>query len=293
MVQLKLVHTEEAPEEGLHPIVKWVGGKRKLSGRILEYLPKVITGTYFEAFVGGAAVLCALQNEKRVQGPVVLVDFNHDLINLYQTVKQSLPPHLAQLKKYEVEYNRSPAHAEALFHRIREEWNLGIKTADRFVFLKKTAFNGLWRVNRSGLFNVGWGKYPSFTTNVETHRQWERFLRDHDALLVAGDTTKWPVPQPKAGDVVYLDPPYVETFGSYTEEGFTIDNQIALLTMARKWDSEGVVVGISNSIASKPLFEEHWPEAELVTFGVNYSVNCDGKGRANQQELFAVSRRNR
>ena len=282
---------EESPTPGLSPLLSWIGGKRKLAAQICSYFPPVVTGTYYEAFVGGAAVLCHLHTEHRIQGKVVLVDFNYDLINLYQTVKQSLPSHLAAMDRLATRYNKGPKQAEDLFHQIREEWNTGIRTADRFMFLKKTAFNKLWRVNRKGIFNVGWGKYPSISVDRDVHLQWSTFLRDHDAALVAGDTTTWPVPQPKTGDVVYLDPPYVETFGAYTEEGFTIEQQVKLIRMAREWDQRGVTVGVSNSSASKPLFEEHWPEALLVSFGVNYSVNCDGKGRANQQELFAVSNR--
>lgn len=282
----------EAPKTlALSPLFKYVGGKRKLADRILSYLPKRIEGNYFEGFVGGAAVFCELANRGAITKSATLMDFNHELISLYQTVKQSLPQHLASLRRLEKEYNTSPAHAERLFFRVREEWNVGLQTPDRYAFLKSTAFNGLWRVNRSGIFNVGWGKYKSVHFDYERYEQWSWFLNQHNVKLHAGDTTKWPVSQPERGDVVYLDPPYVETFGSYTEEGFSLQQQVSLLTRARKWDSEGVCVGISNSMASKPLFEEHWPEAELVTFDVNYNVNCDGKGRANQQELFAVSKR--
>jgi DNA adenine methylase len=289
--QISLFGKEKPLKPGLSPLVKWVGGKRKLAERIGKYLPAEIEGSYYEGFVGGAGLLCHLQTQGRVKGPVVLADFNYDLINLYRTVKQALPAHLRSLSLYEKVYNSSPRKAEELFHRVRDEWNCGIRTPDRFVFLKKTCFNGLWRENRHGVFNVGWGKYPTFSVPEEEHRQWHHFLNDHNALLVAGDTLKWDMPLPKAGDVVYLDPPYVDTFSAYTAEGFSMADQSRLLTMACEWDAAGVCVAMSNSMMAVPLVGKLWPAARVVELDVNYAVNCDGAGRAKQKEILVVSKR--
>lgn len=276
--------------QSLLPLFRYVGGKRKLAKQICATLPRHCEGTYYEPFCGGAAILCHLQNEGALHGPVSLLDYNFDLMNVYQTVKQALPQHLARLASMSTQYNKGPVEAERLFHRVRDEWNAGIHTADRFVFLKKTAFNGLWRVNRKGEFNVGWGKYPRMDVDVDMHWQWHTFLQRHEAQLKAGDATTWPFPQPQRGDWVYFDPPYVDTFGAYTEEGFTTENQITLLNFAREWDSKGVVVAWSNSLAARPLVERYWPEAQTHEFMISYAVNCDGGGREKKAELYAVSR---
>ena len=117
----------------LQPLVKWIGGKRKLAPQIVERMPLVIEGTYFEPFAGAAAVFCSLWNAERIKGSVVLADHNRDLIALYGQVRDEPQTLLACLRAYDDEYRSGDAQqTEALYYRVRDEWNAGQKTPARF-----------------------------------------------------------------------------------------------------------------------------------------------------------------
>lgn len=292
--------TEAAQQ--LSPLVKWIGGKRKLASQIVERLPAVVEGTYFEPFAGAAAVFCSLWNAGQIKGSVVLADHNRDLIALYAQVRDEPHTLLASLRAYDDEYRSGDAQqTEALYYRVRDEWNAGQKTPARFVFLKQTAFNGLWRVNKEGKLNAAWGKYGHRAAHGIDHDQQPCILDEpnimawHEALrrvsLFRGDTLAWRMPKPARGDVVYLDPPYVGTFDGYTADGFTDEQQDRLITMAAEWTAEGVVVGYSNSGEAEERVRRLWPVANIEFFSTSYTVNRDPEGRKGKRELFAVSRK--
>jgi len=273
----------------ISPLVKWVGGKRKLASQIVARLPTSINGTYFEPFCGAAAVFCELWNTGRIRGKAVLADHNSDLMSLYSKTQTGTEHLLNSLREYEDKYQRdNRSGAEALYYQEREEWNRGGKGAARFVFLKQTAFNGLWRVNQKGGMNAAWGKYETpLLVNEPNILAWYDAL--FDVRLFNGDTLAWNgLPEPKAGDVVYLDPPYVGTFDRYTDGGFTAEQQERLLTLCAEWTRKGVVVAYSNSAEAEPLVRRVWPEATLEFFTTTYNVNRDGAGRSGKVELFAI-----
>lgn len=277
-------------EKKIAPLVKWIGGKRKLAPLIVDRLPFTVEGTYFEPFAGGAAVFCELWNKGRIKGRVVLADHNRDLMNLYSNIRTG-PEHLLNsLREYEEKY-KSENGAEALYYQERDAWNAGGRAASRFVFLKQTAFNGLWRVNQKGELNAAWGKYENpLLVNEANVLAWYDALRD--ARLFYGDTLAWNgLPEPQAGDVVYLDPPYVGTFDRYTDGGFNDEQQERLLTLCAEWTKKGVVVAYSNSAEAEPLVRKVWPKAHIEFFTTTYNVNRDGAGRSGKKELFAVGGR--
>ncbi len=273
----------------ISPLVKWVGGKRKLASQIVARLPASITGTYFEPFCGAAAVFCELWNQGRINGKAVLADHNRDLMNLYSNIRSGPEHLLSSLRKYEELYQQdNRVGAEALYYQERKAWNAGGRVASRFVFLKQTAFNGLWRVNQKGELNAAWGKYEApLLVNEPNVLAWYDALRD--TRLFYGDSLAWSgLPEPKAGDVVYLDPPYVGTFDRYTDGGFTAEQQERLLTLCAEWTRKGVVVAYSNSAEAEPLVRRVWPEAKIEFFTTTYNVNRDGAGRSGKVELFAI-----
>lgn len=283
------VFSKTTTPKSITPLVKWVGGKRKLAPQIVARLPAFIEGTYFEPFAGAAAVFCELWNQGRIKGKVVLADHNRDLMNLYSKIKTG-PEHLLNsLRGYEEKYQQDDgAGAEALYYQERTGWNSGGRTASRFVFLKQTAFNGLWRVNQKGELNAAWGKYENpLLVNEANVLAWYDALRG--ARLFYGDSLAWNgLPEPQAGDVVYLDPPYVGTFDGYTDQGFSEESQERLLTLCAEWTKKGVVVAYSNSAEAEPLVRKVWPEAHIEFFTTTYNVNRDGAGRSGKKELFAV-----
>lgn len=286
----------------LQPLVKWIGGKRKLAPQIVERMPLVVEGTYFEPFAGAAAVFCALWNAERIKGSVVLADHNRDLIALYGQVRDEPQTLLACLRAYDDEYRSGDAQqTEALYYRVRDEWNAGQKTPARFVFLKQTAFNGLWRVNKAGKLNAAWGKYGHRAAHG-INKELSPCIIDepniaawHEALqrvsLYSGDTLAWAMPTPVRGDVVYLDPPYVGTFDGYTSDGFNNEQQDRLLTMASGWTADGVAVAYSNSGEAEERVRRLWPAANVEFFSTSYTVNRDPEGRKGKRELFAASRK--
>lgn len=267
--------------------MKWVGGKRKLAPEILKHLPKVIEGTYYEPFAGGAAIFCALWNKNSIRGRVVLADQNPDLMSLYNDVRQSPGKLVEDLKKYEHSYRAGDA--SQLYYQERERWNAGERSAARFVFLKQTAFNGLWRVNQRGELNAAWGKYPSPLLCDEGNiKAWNTALQAAQLLHVNALT--WDA-KPKAGDVVYVDPPYVGTFDRYTDNGFTDEQQKLLVMKLATWSRQGAVVAYSNSAEAEPLVRKLWPEARIIQLETTYNVNRDGAGRSGKKELLAVTAR--
>ncbi len=280
----------------LKPPVKWVGGKRKLAPAIVTRFPERVTGTYFEPFVGAAAVFCELWNAGRIVGPSVFVDHNDDLIELYRQMKSQPDLLIAELRRYEAEYQQGSAEATAdLYYRVRTEWNAGQHTPARFVFLKQTAFNGLWRVNQQGKMNAAWGKYGHRTpqesmpaiVDEENIRNWHAVLQQ--VTLISGDALTLTSFTPGTGDAVYLDPPYVGTFDGYTDAGFSDAQQEQLLALAQQWTQRGAFVAYSNSTEAEEKVRRCWPVALVDFLSTSYTINRDASGRSGKRELLAVA----
>lgn len=279
-------------KQPLRPLVKWVGGKTKLAPKILERLPAKITGTYFEPFVGGAAVFCALFNEGRLSGASVFCDSNRDLIALYAAVRDDVETLIAQLRFLEASYNAGDAAAtEALYYRVRDAWNGGQRLPAHFVFLKQTAFNGLWRVSKDGRHNAAWGKYghsddaPPRILDEENLRAWSAALKN--VVLFSGSALDWRMPKPMKGDAVYFDPPYAGTFDGYTEDGFGLAEHAKLLGLCARWHDTGADVVYSNSMDILGLLQLAWPRAKWGEVSTSYTINRDADGRSGKREVLA------
>jgi DNA adenine methylase len=183
------------------PVLKWAGGKRQLLPHILERLPKKID-TYYEPFVGGGAVFFALAHERRFN-KAVLTDQNADLIAVYRALKTNLTKLIELLKKHDAN------HCEDYYYEVRDELEPKklVERAARLIYLNKTGFNGLYRVNRSGKFNVPFGRYDKPRILDEP-----RLKAAHQALTnVEIDVADFEetCKRAKRGDAVYLDPPYL------------------------------------------------------------------------------------
>src|SRR4051812_18901928 len=226
------------------PVVKWVGGKTKLLPELLLRMPERY-GRYYEPFAGGAALFFRLAPKR-----AVLADFNHDLVGLYTAIAKDVGAVIRRLEMHR------QAHSESHYYETRERWNdreVSWSTPERaaaFIYLNKTCFNGLWRVNRGGGFNVPIGRYTDPPICVpDALRAASRTLAGAD--LRVGDYAAACV-DARAGDLVYFDPPYhpvTETanFVSYTADAFGPDDQRALATLARSLVARGVRVMLSNS----------------------------------------------
>jgi len=261
------------------PFVKWAGGKTGLLGEILPRLPAKIN-TYYEPFVGGGAVFFALAAEGRFK-KAVLGDDNVELIETYHSIKEDTDGLVRRLKAHAIK------HSEVYFYKIRAD--RGSHLAARFIYLNKTGFNGLYRVNRKGLFNVPFGRYSNPTICDEEN------LRAASAVLqgvglLPGDFERSTM-RAMRGDTVYFDPPYVPlsdtaAFTAYTKGGFGAGAQERLRDVARKLADRGVHVLLSNS--DTPEVRKLYKGFKLVKVEARRAINSKGGKRGPVGELLIL-----
>jgi len=242
-----------AQRESPYPFVKWVGGKSKMTRHILERLPLKFN-TYFEPLLGGGAVFFDLVKQGRFK-KAVLGDTNPELMNAYRVIKSDVDELIRELKSGHYKYDRKK------YLDIRAEEVNGktpVERAARFIYLNRTCFNGLYRVNQAGKFNVPFGKYDNPT------------ICDRDNLIAISKSLKtaklveknfdFVLREAKPGDVVYFDPPYLPSsktsnFTSYTEEGFGLVDHTLLSIVIDQLADRGVSVIASNSVAARELYK--------------------------------------
>lgn len=266
------------------PFLKWVGGKTQLLDQLQPLLPKAFR-RYFEPFVGGAALFFDLRAKDRLENEIVLSDVNDELINAYQVIQTGVEDLIAELKKhrYESDY----------YYRVREQKRdklSKIENAARTIFLNKTGYNGLYRVNRSGQFNVPFGKFTNpAICDSENLRACARALRD--VTVTHGDYSTV-LEQAKRGDFVYFDPPYVplsptSDFTAYIPGGFRKAEQEQLAKVFRKLAKRDVFVMLSNS--NTDFVRELYADFDVQTVYASRSVNSKATGRGKLPELVVRS----
>ncbi len=226
------------------PVVKWVGGKTRLLPELISRLPER-WNRYYEPFAGGAALFFRLAPKR-----AVLADFNHDLIGLYTAIANDVSAVIRRLEMHR------EMHNESHYYEMRTRWNdreVSWSTPERaaaFIYLNKTCFNGLWRVNRSGSFNVPIGRYTDPPICVpDTLRAAQHVLARAEIRRADYRTA---VTDARAGDFLYFDPPYdpvnpTSNFTSYTVSAFGPDQQRELADTARALVAKGCRVMLSNS----------------------------------------------
>jgi DNA adenine methylase len=268
------------------PIVKWAGGKKKLIPELIARLPAT-WNRYYEPFAGGAALFFKLAPERAVLG-----DVNTDLIAMYRGVASDLDAVTRHLRSHQRRY--SAEH----FYRTRTQWNTRRTSwslaarASSFIFLNRSCFNGLWRVNRAGEFNVPFGRYtnpPICMPDVlrAAHAALQRAeLRDGDYRATLRDATR--------GDLVYLDSPYspvsaTANFTSYASGGFGEGDQRELAKAARDLVARGCHVVLTNS--DTPLVRSLYDGFQLDRVRCARSINSDASARGAVDELIIYWKR--
>ena len=231
------------------PLLKWVGGKTQILGPVLENFPKT-HNRYFEPFIGGGAVFFRLGNPKSV-----ISDINPRLINFYQHVASHPEGLIKEVSALGQLFMGTAKPQEEVFyelrHRLNEEQPVSVVAAALFLVINKTAFNGLYRENKKGDFNVPFNKFkavPSFF-DEDNLRRASRLLKTASiSVSDFADATS----EATEGDLVYFDPPYVpmsitSRFTSYSSGGFDEKEQKELLETAIGLRGRGVSVVLSNS----------------------------------------------
>lgn len=264
------------------PFLKWVGGKRQIMPLIVEHLPKKISH-YIEPFIGGGAVLFHLQPKN-----AVINDYNSELVNVYNVIKNNLPELIEDLKTHK--------NNEDYFYNIRsldrkdEFENLtNVQKASRIIFLNKTCFNGLYRVNNSGEFNAPFGRYKNPNiVNEPTLKSVHAYLNDNNIQILNGDYEETLKIATKSS-FVYLDPPYdplseSSNFTGYIQGGWDLMDQVRLRDACNELDKKGIKFLLSNSSTQriKDLYERY----NISTIKANRSINSDGDKRGEVEEVL-------
>jgi len=265
------------------PFLKWVGGKRQL---LAQYEPFLIRDSplYIEPFVGGGAIFFYLLPDRSV-----LMDTNPELMNCYRVIQQHPQELIKKLREF---------HYEASFFYEIRQWDREfdynhrdpIERASRTIFLNKTCYNGLYRVNKRGQFNAPFGKYDNPLICDE-----ENIIAVHSALqkvlLVEADFQKvveYAIPNA----FIYLDPPYdpiakTANFTSYTNDKFTLKHQQTLASVYKNLDQKCCKVMLSNS--DTDYIRELYAEFTIHEVSANRAINCKGKKRGTISELVIVN----
>jgi DNA adenine methylase len=270
-----------------HPFVKWAGGKSQLIPQIIHLMPAKFT-RYFEPFLGGGAVFFHIASYNR---NAFLSDINTDLINAYKVIRNHVEELISALNYHQNKYNKSP---KKYYYHLRDSAQVfnKIDTAARFIALNKTCYNGLYRVNKNGLFNVPIGRYKNpIICDADNLRNMSVVLKQSGSNLGVSDYKKILVEKAEKDDFIYLDPPFhpisnTANFTSYTNNGFTLEDQKELAIIFNELTRRGCRLLLSNSNTEeiRRLYSDYSHLTEVTT--VNRSINAIASKRVGHTELL-------
>ena len=274
---------------GLKPIVKWAGGKRQVIDKLLENMP-LIYNNYYEPFIGGGAFLFELLPNK-----ATINDVNHELIAIYKclTYEDFFRLMIQELDEHEKN------HSEEYYYQIREVdrqqdyvnypvW----KRASRAIYLNKSCFNGLYRVNAKGYFNVPSGKKEKVQIyDRENMKLVHDYFMNNNIEVLQGDFIK-AVEKANSGDFIYFDPPYdsfedKESFTAYTKNDFSKEDQKRLADLFKELSSKGVKVMVSNHNTN--YINNLYKGFNIKVIKAKRMINSDSNGRGNVEEVIITN----
>lgn len=268
----------------ISPFVKWVGGKRQLISSIMEVMPKNLKNyTYVEPFIGGGAVLFHIQPKT-----AIINDYNSELVNVYNVVKNNLDELIEDLKKHknEAEY----------FYDIRKldrnkefEQMDKVQRASRLIYLNKTCYNGLYRVNNAGEFNSPFGRYKNPNiVNEPVLRAVSLYLNSNNVEILNTDYEEI-LRKLDRNSFVYLDPPYhpiseSSNFTGYVQGGWNIFDQVRLREVCDDLTKRGVKFLLSNSASG--FIKDQYRNYDIVTVKATRCINADAEKRGEIDEVL-------
>lgn len=267
----------------MKPIIKWVGGKTQLLSQIKERLPKEFN-TYYEPFLGGAAVLLDLNPTK-----AIVNDINPELINMYEQIRDHVEDVILSLSNLDVAH--AMMDAKEFFYEVREEFNTNLLTntpqqAARFIYLNKHCFNGLYRVNSKGKFNVPFnGKLKGGSFDPDHLRELSTRLKNVDIRCGSFEDT---VKDAGPDDLVFFDSPYAPlnptSFVDYTKEGFDYEDHVTLAAMFKVLTNKGCKCILTNH--DTPLIRELYKDYTIEVVDVRRSINRNGSDRTGKEVII-------
>ena len=268
------------------PVVKWAGGKRQILDEITKYIPDEFS-TYYEPFLGGGAVLFELQPEK-----AVVNDINQELMNIYQVIKENVDELIEDLKKHKNE--REYFYKIRELDRDKERYSRlsRVERASRFIYLNKTCYNGLFRVNKSGEFNAPFGNYKNPNiVNENTLRAVSEYFNRANIIFTCQDFEA-ALQSAEKGDFVYLDPPYdpvseTASFTEYDKGGFDRGEQIRLKKVCDKLNEKGIKFLLSNSATD--FIMDLYKDYKIKIIKAKRAINSKPDRRGDVDELLVMN----
>lgn len=273
----------------LKPFLKWAGGKRQLLPELMKYKPKGFSKScnrYYEPFVGAGAFLFKLQPEN-----AVINDKNTELINCYKAVRDSVDELIEELKYHQVKNSQEYYYNIRSLDRQPQEYEAlsPVEKAARIIYLNKTCYNGLFRVNSQSQFNVPYGKYKNPNIlDEKVLKSVSNYLNNYQIEILDGDFEK-AVKDAKKGDFIYLDPPYdpvsnTASFTGYYLDGFNKEEQKRLKEVFDNLDEKGCYLMLSNSRTDfiLELYGKYREKFQNVTASRNINSQACKRGKVNE-----------
>lgn len=280
----------------IKPFLKWAGGKRQLLPHIHKYFPSEFNH-YFEPFIGAGALFLDIQPKI-----ATINDINSELVNCYLTIKNDFESLISALSKYHDSFFSLNTYEE------QKEYFLSIRNLDRdktifssisnaeraarIIFLNKTCFNGLYRVNSKGEFNVPFGKYKNPNIlDLNNLSNLHEFLNNIDVRITNVDFSEV-VSNAEKGDFIYFDPPYdpltpTSAFTSYSKDGFSNFDQERLARLFKELSDKGCYVMLSNSATD--FIKGLYSEFNIHIIDANRAINSNGEKRGKVQEVLITN----
>ena len=272
----------------LSPFIKWVGGKRQILPELLKYIPSYFN-VYHEPFIGGGALLFKLAPKH-----ACINDFNEELINAWNVIKNNLDGLIPYLRQYEkLDTKKHYLDIRSVDRDGRILYMNNIERAARFIYLNKAGYNGLWRVNKRGQNNVPFGGHKKLNLVPDCLYSDADYLSTNEIFITHGDYIK-SLDTVKENDFVYLDPPYIpatptSSFTSYTKNGFGLIQQKQLADKAKELAEKGAKIMLSN--ADVPLVSELYKDDifQIHHVKANRVLNSNGKKRGKVGEVIITT----
>lgn len=273
-------------KNGVPSLIKWAGGKKQLLEQFEKFFPRKIE-QYFEPFVGGGTIAFYLLKTHPEIKKIYISDINEELVLTYNVVKNNIEELITLLKDYKIKHNKE------FYYKIRAEDTkklTAVQIVARFIYLNRTCFNGLYRVNSKGQFNVPIGSYKNPTIcNEEDLREISKLLKKDDIKVAQFyDAVK----NAKKDDFVYFDPPYYplklgKSFTTYTKDNFLEKEQEKLAELFKELDKKGCKVMLSNSDTEfiKKLYEGY----KINFVKATRMINCDATKRGEINEVVITN----
>lgn len=283
-------------ETKLEPIIKWAGGKRQLLNKITEKLPNDFNN-YYEPFIGGGAVLFGLApllNGKEI----TINDINPQLVNLYKTIKEEPEQFIEKLSELDNTHNNS-SDKKNYYLEMRSKYNEMITNPDLFsnvdiaaqmVYINKHCFNGLYRVNSKGLFNVPYNnKDHGLSFDKNNVMAISDFFNEHfESFKILNQDFENAVISAQKGDFVFFDSPYTplkeDSFEAYTKEGFSYDDHVRLANLFKELSNKGVYCMLTNHNTN--LINSLYSRFNIEVVPVKRFINSDASKRTGEEVII-------